>query len=124
MSKAMEQVELLRAACCVAGADGEITQPERQFLERIASKAGVGGASLAAMIECAEQDENFYKAQFRVVAAESQKTMEFLFKVAAKDRRFSRSEARMLKRLSKPLGVSETDFDSWLKSKVDAAVAK
>lgn len=124
MSKSMQQVELLRAACCVAGADGETSQAERQFLDRIASKAGVGGASLAAMIECAEQDKDFYKAQFRVVAAEPRKTMEFLFKVAARDRRFTRSEGRMLKRLSKPLGVSEEDFDSWLKSKIEAAVAK
>ncbi|MHC4876169.1 MAG: TerB family tellurite resistance protein [Planctomycetota bacterium] len=124
MSKSMHEVELLRAACCVAGADGETSPDERQFLERVASRAGVGGASLDAMIECAEQDEEFYKAQFRVVAAEPQRTMDFLFKVAAKDGRLSRSEARMLKRLSQPLGVSATSFDKWLKSRIEKATSR
>ena len=32
----MEQVDVLRAACCVAAADGEVRDAEAQLLERIA----------------------------------------------------------------------------------------
>ena len=124
MSKSMKQVELLRAACCVAGADGEVSDRERQFLERIAGKAGVGGASLAAMIECAEQDENYYKSQFRIVSGDPRRTLEILFKVAAKDGRLTQSEVQMLKRLSKPLGMAPQDFDTWLKEKTAAATKR
>ena len=40
MTDAMRQVDLLRAACCVAGADGETSDSERRVLQRLAA-AGI-----------------------------------------------------------------------------------
>lgn len=119
MSKAMRQVELLRAACCVAGADGETTESERRALQKMADQAGVGGASLAAMIECAETDERFYESQFRVVSSRPRQALELLFKVAIVDGRLRRDEAVMLKRLARRLQVSSADFDAWLKQTIE-----
>lgn len=121
MSKSMRQVEMLRAACCIAGADGETSDRERKALQRLADQAGVGDASLAAMIECAESDEQFYEAQFRVVSARPQEALELLFKVAIVDGRLRKSEAVMLKRLSRRLGVAAAQFDEWLKQAIDQA---
>jgi len=61
MTDAMRQVELLRAACCVAGVDGHASDAEQLILQRLADEAGVGAASLSAMIELAETDEQFYE---------------------------------------------------------------
>ena len=42
----MFKVELLRAACCVAGIDGEIDEAEFAVLKKLADDVGVGDASL------------------------------------------------------------------------------
>ena len=38
----MQEVEVLRAACCVAGIDGEVTENELVMINELAAKAGVG----------------------------------------------------------------------------------
>lgn len=124
MSKAMRQVELLRAACCVAGADGETSDREMRALQQLADQAGVGDASLAAMIECAETDDEFYKAQFRVVSSDPEKALKLLFKVAIIDGKLRKTEAVMLKRLALRLNVDPDQFDDWLQQSIAAAKRK
>lgn len=119
MSDSMRQVELLRAACCVAGVDGHTSDSERRALERFASEIGVGSASLNAMIDCAESDKDFYSDQFRVVKAEPKKTMQQLFQIAILDGKLRTDEALVLKRLSRRLAVPDAQFDSWLKQTVE-----
>ena len=36
----MQEVEVLRAACCVAGIDGEVTENELVMINQLAAKAG------------------------------------------------------------------------------------
>ncbi|MDA0281890.1 MAG: TerB family tellurite resistance protein [Planctomycetota bacterium] len=124
MSESMRQVDLLRAACCVAGADGETSERERRVLQRLADQAGVGAASLSAMIECAETDEQFYANQFRVAVDRPKEVLQLLFKIAIVDGRLRKEEAVMLKRLSKLLEVEPAQFDEWLKQSVDRARTK
>ena len=84
----MEQVDVLRAACCVAAADGEVTDAEAVVIERIAKKAGVGGASREAMLEMALTSPKFLESQFRFLMRDSER---------ARDRaasRFPRRPAR------------------------------
>ena len=59
MSDAMRQVAILRAACCVAGADGHTSDAEQRVVKRLADEAGVGDASLEAMIERFPKDLEF-----------------------------------------------------------------
>ena len=118
MSDAMKQVEVLRAACCVAGIDGDAGEEELRLIQRLADKAGVGAASLQAMIDCAESDEKFYEDQFRVLKTDPKKTMQILFKVAIVDGELTKQEGLVLKRLSIRLDVPPEHFDGWLRQAV------
>ena len=118
MSDAMKQVEVLRAACCVAGIDGDAGKEEMRLIQKLAGKAGVGSASLLAMIECAETDQKFYQDQFRVLKADPKQTMQILFKVAVVDGELTKEEAVVLKRLSLRLDVPPEHFDGWLRQAV------
>ncbi len=119
--KGMRKVEVLRAACCVAGADGEVTDAERRLLQQLADEVGVGAASLAAMIERATTDEKYYADQFRVLKSDPEQTLQLLFQVAIADRRLSRDECLCLKRLARRLELPDEQFDRWLAATVEAA---
>ena len=67
----MRHVEILRAACCVAGQDGTITDQESAMLNKLTDQIGVGQMSLNAMIERAKQDPQFYREQFEVLRADA-----------------------------------------------------
>ena len=119
MLEGMQKVEVLRAACCVAGADGKTSKVEAEVLQKIAFEAGVGAASLEAMVERAETNETFYKEQFRVLKADPQQTMQLLFRLAIKDGKLSKSEAIVLERLAGRLGVTRRRFDHWMKQTLE-----
>lgn len=114
MVEGMRRVEILRAACCVAGADLTIAEAEKPLLDRLAREAGVGFASLEAMMERATQNEDFYREQFRVLSADPKMTMTLLFKVAISDRQLDPQEVKILKFLATQLEVSGDQFERWL----------
>ncbi len=122
--EAMRKVEVLRAACCVAGVDGATSDAERRVLQRLADEVGVGEASLRAMIERAEEDRSFFEQQFKVLKAEPKATMQLLFRVAVADGDLKRSEATVLKGLATRLDVTPEQFDSWLKQAIEFLRAK
>ncbi len=86
----MHQVEILRAACCVAGIDGDTTDRERRLLTHLADQIGVGQASLQAMIDRAERDKSFCDEQFLLLKTRPDKTLGILLKVALADRQAGR----------------------------------
>ena len=114
MVEGMRRVEILRAACCVAGADQAISEAEKPLLDRLAREAGVGFASLEAMMERATQNEDFYQEQFRVLSADPKKTMTLLFRIAISDQQLDPQEIQILKFLATQLGVSSDRFEQWL----------
>ncbi|MDX1683481.1 MAG: hypothetical protein R3336_10190 [Phycisphaeraceae bacterium] len=81
----MHEVEVLRAACCVAGLDKQVCEKERPLLEKIAERAGVGSASLTAMIERAERDQGFFEKQFEYLSADPDATIRLLLDIATSD---------------------------------------
>ena len=107
----MEKVDLLRAACCVAGIDGEFGEPEMAIVNRLASDVGVGRASLQAMIDRGSTDPEFHREQFRVLKADPQKAMAVLLEVALADKTISEGEIKVLKSLSERLGVADDVFE-------------
>ena len=110
----MRRIEILRAACCFAGAEFTIAEAEKPLLDRLAREAGVGFASLEAMMERATQNEDFYREQFRVLSADPKMTMTLLFKVAISDRQLDPQEIKILKFLATQLEVSDDQFERWL----------
>lgn len=107
----MARVDLLRAACCVAGIDGNMGDPEFSVVNRLAQEVGVGQASLQAMIDRGVKDPNFHQEQFRVLKANPQQAMSVLLEVALADGTVSEGETNVLRSLSEKLNVPSDVFD-------------
>ncbi len=106
---AMGDVEVLRAACCVAGADKVIDPKELEFLQSLADKVGVGMASLNAMIEMATCDDNFCAQQFRILTVDPHEAMEVLIRMGDADGKLNKDEASVLQVFAKRLGLNGED---------------
>ena len=106
----VEKVALLRAACCVAGIDKEISAEEEVVIRRLASEVGVGKASLQAMMDRATSDQEFYQEQFRAFKSEPQETMAGLLEVAIADGQISDEEVVVLGELALRLEVPSEVF--------------
>ncbi len=115
----LQKVDLLRAACCVAGCDSETTSAERQLIDRLAKDIGVGGASVNAMIARAQTDPEFHRLQFQVMKKDPSQTMAILLEVAMADGKLSNAEIDVLRGLSSNLEVAPAVFDELL-SKITA----
>ena len=109
---AMAKVEVLRAACCVAGADGKVDDSERNLLVELADRVGVGEASLNAMILRAETEKDFYEKQFQVLKSDPDATMRTLIRVAGDNRKIDPSEVEMLRHFASRLGMPEDRYSS------------
>ncbi len=112
----MKNVEILRAACCIAGLDKEINPREMQILEKLADRCGVGSASMGAMINRAREDREFYKEQFEMIRADPDLTMKALFIVAIADKVLAPDERVVLYQLSKTLGMTNERYNQLLKA--------
>jgi tellurite resistance protein len=107
----MDDVAILRAACCVAGLDERVDDREQRMLERLADKAGVGRASLEAMIERAVEDSGFYKEQFKLITTDPDATLKTLLCVAIADGELSVDERVILQHFADVLGMNEQRYD-------------
>ena len=114
-----QQIELLRAACCVAGIDQEASEAEMIVIDKLVKKTGVGRASLQAMIDRSTSDQEFYKEQFSVLKADPSESMSFLLQVAMADGKLTDGEIHVLAKLSQRLGVSEDDFQRLISQVTD-----
>lgn len=110
----MKEVEVLRAACCLAGIDGEICQREHPLLARLARAAGVGQASMDAMVERALGDASFFQEQFNILKADAEETMKTLFRIAIADGVLARSERVVLQHFAGKLDMSEARYEELL----------
>lgn len=104
-------VEVLRAACCIAGFDGIITPGEQAIVQKLADKAGVGSVSLKAMCDRAKSDRNFYKEQFRLLHADPVSTMTIVMGVAIVDGVLKDDELGILKQFAERLGMKSEAFE-------------
>lgn len=120
----MVKVEVLRAACCVAGANGETSGKENLVLKRLAKETGVGQASLEAMISRACSDQNFCNEQFRVLKADPREAMAILLEVAMSDGVIDNNEAAILKVLAGKLEVPDQVFDNLMIKAAEIAAKK
>ena len=117
----MEQVDVLRAACCVAAADGEVTDAEAKVIERIAKKAGVGKASREAMLEMALTSPKFLESQFRFLMRDSERAMKVLLIVAAADGVIAESERLLATEFANRLEIDEERFRELIRAAEQAA---
>ncbi|MDH3718429.1 MAG: TerB family tellurite resistance protein [Planctomycetota bacterium] len=106
----MYKVEILRAACCVAGIDGDTTDRERSMLTKLANQIGVGEASLQAMIDRAESDSSFCDEQFILLKTKPDNTMKILLQVALADHELTDNECGVLQQFAERLGLAADRF--------------
>ena len=107
----MGRVEILRAACCIAGLDNRVCERERSKLELLADHAGVGTASLDAMIARAESDPDFYQEQFGILKTDPESTITTLFSVACADGQIPPEQRIILRHFGDVLGLDEKRFN-------------
>jgi uncharacterized tellurite resistance protein B-like protein len=114
----LQRVEILRASCCIAHADGEVSAAELQQLKKIAHAMGVGDASLQAMMDRAGRDPEFYKTQFGVLRDEPLVTIDILMDCVLADGEFRESELGILKALAERLGVADKAFQEQVRQSI------
>jgi tellurite resistance protein len=110
----MEEVEVLQAACCIAGADGQISECERELISKLGRGCGVGRASLTAMIERARTDSSFCEEQFQILKTDPQETMAILLEIASADGGIGDTEMSILQSFSRRLNVPDRIFTALL----------
>ncbi len=110
----MSEVEILHAACCIAGLDGRITPRERSMVQVLAERAGVGAASLQAMLDYARKTPNYYERVLERVRTDPEETMRALLWVAISDGSISDDERVVLQFFADKVGMSHERFDSLL----------
>jgi hypothetical protein len=108
---AMQELELLRAACCIAGVDGEINEPEKAVLGALAKRVGVGAASLRAMMELATTDAKFRDDQIGLVHSDPRRSFETLYRMARVDPDVGEAQRSLLTRFGRRLGLSVEEMN-------------
>lgn len=109
----MQRVDLLKAACCVAGADG-VSTSEISIVDKLANDIGVGKASLDAMLARAARDPDFYREQFKILKEEPNHCMNTLMQVALADGSITENETKVLGNLANQLGMEPAVFSELL----------
>ena len=117
----MEQVAILRAACCIAAADGEITPAEQDVLVKLAEKAGVGKASREAMIEQALTSPEFLKSQFQVLVKDPDRAIRVLLIVASVDGALGEPEMMLVQTFAERLSMDKDRLERLFRAGEDAA---
>ena len=117
----MEQVEVLRAACCIAAADGEVSSSEMKLIHRLAHSTGVGKASREAMVEQALNNPDFLESQFRFLMHDPDRAMKILLFVAAADGEVGKEEEALVRDFAKRIHLDETRLQQLLKRASDSS---
>ena len=113
-TEAMHDLEILRAACCVAGWDGSVSPHEERLIRELADRAGVGDVSLKAMIERAEQDQDLYREHFEILKPEPEHAVRLLAAVAAADGEVTTEQRAVVGHFARKLGMTEEKLEQVL----------
>ena len=108
---AKSDVDLLKAAACIAGLDGEITPHEAQAIKHLAKRAGVRDDHLETLMEKARVDDDLLNEQLSVVRADPETTLAVLYQVAAIDGVVSGDERAVVEQFGVILGLSRERID-------------
>ena len=106
----MEQLELLKAAIAIAVADGKIKRSEMGVVEGLALKAGVGKATIDAMMEAASRDETFADEVMIMDRDKAKVAVRLLVAQAKIDGEISSEEREVIIRIADSLNISGDEF--------------
>ncbi|MCX5662675.1 MAG: hypothetical protein NTW19_23595 [Planctomycetota bacterium] len=107
----MDDVELLRAALALAAIDGKLSRSEMGVIEGLANRAGIGKASLDAMLAQAGKNADIADNILIRDPAKARKAFELLVAQARIDGEVSGPERDFLVRAAASLKIVGDDFD-------------
>jgi len=108
----MNDTDDLKAACCLAGADSDVTLEELQLLGSLAAKAGLEPEALRARIEKTHRDETFRQQMIDAAMDDADSTMTRLIALAHEIDTGSEGHATMLLwRMATKLEMSPERFE-------------
>lgn len=110
----MNDLEVLKAACCIAGLDEDIGIKERKVLQMLAQRAGVEPASFDAMMDLAVEDDDYFEGQLDLLQSNLDDAIKSLFRVAVVEGKLGPSERVILQHFSEKLGMTGERFEQIL----------
>lgn len=108
------ETEICKAACCIAGIDGEICHREHPLLQRMATGAGADQQWLTDNLDRALNDRLYYKRQFHLLQENAEETMTTLIRIARIDGHVSAPEAIILQHFAKKIGMDAERYQQLL----------
>ncbi len=112
--KSMNDLEVLKAACCIAGLDEDVGFKERKVLQSLAERAGVDQAAFDAMMEMAVEDDDYFEGQLNLLQSNVDDAIKSLFRVAVTDGKLGSNERVILQHFSENLGMTDERFEQIL----------
>ncbi len=112
--KPMNDLEVLKAACCIAGLDEDVGFKERQVLQSLAERAGVDQAAFDAMMVMAVEDDDYFEGQLNLLQSNVDDAIKSLFRVAVTDGKLGSNERVILQHFSENLGMTDERFEEIL----------
>ena len=110
----IDDVTILRAACCIAGLDGDIDPREMQALTLLVKRAGVGRDSFETMIEMATENDDYFAQQLDYLMGDVDETIRTLFRIAVVDGNLGEKERVVMRYFADKLEISEPRFEQIL----------
>ncbi len=117
----MEKLELLKAALVVAAADGSISRAETGLIMGLAVRAGVGQASLQAMIDAAQRGEQPDPRILMQSPRSARTALELLVAQARINGEITDSERDVLVRIAARLRITGDEFNETYRAGLDRA---
>jgi tellurite resistance protein len=117
----IEAQELLKAVLAVAVADGELRRSERGVIEGLATRVGLGRASLDAMIETAEQAGPIGGSLLFKSKEQACRALELLVATARIDGDISDEERAVIVRIATSLNLDSDEFRSVYEAGIERA---
>jgi hypothetical protein len=113
----MADEEMLRAVCCLAGADGDLTVEELTLLGRLARHVGLERAQLNAMIDSAMKEPDFREQQAELVRHDVDRALTELIRLIDEDDALQEGHGMMLMwRVATKMDVNADHFEQLLAS--------
>ncbi|MHC5023017.1 MAG: hypothetical protein ACYTGG_03775 [Planctomycetota bacterium] len=112
----MNDADVLKAVCCLAGADSEVSIEELQVLDGLAGRAGIEQKRFRALIENTCRDEDFRQKQIDVAKNDAAAALRQVIGMAREDDRLGEGNFTMLlwRIATNQLDVSPDQFEKLL----------
>lgn len=116
MPQELNDLGVLKAACCVAAFDGSIHENELRLLRVLAKRAGIGEWALDALIAEARENPRRFEECLQLLTTDVDQSLKVLFRIAIADGVLASEERVALQRFADRHGIGRQRFDQILRA--------